>query len=61
MDGTGLISVSGVLLRCVIVPHIGSATLETRKDMAMLAAQNLIEAIRGGQMPARVDLSSYLL
>ncbi|KAL4068571.1 hypothetical protein V8B97DRAFT_2024810 [Scleroderma yunnanense] len=46
--------------RCVIIPHIGSATLETRKDMAMRAAQNLIEAIRGGRMPAQVDLSSYL-
>jgi len=58
--GTGLISVSGILPRCVIIPHIGSATLETRKDMAVRAAKNLIEAIRGGLMPAQVDLSSYL-
>ncbi|KAG9311738.1 hypothetical protein JVU11DRAFT_7981 [Chiua virens] len=42
--------------KCVIVPHIASATLETRRHMATYAAQNLITAILGGVMPAQVDL-----
>ncbi|KAG6329958.1 hypothetical protein ID866_9129 [Astraeus odoratus] len=46
--------------RCIILPHIGSATLETRNDMAMRTAQNLIAALLGGDMPAQVDLSGYL-
>lgn len=33
----------------VLVPHIGSATEATRFDMAMLAARNLVEALRGGE------------
>lgn len=44
--------------RCVIVPHIASATLETRRHMATYAAQNLIAALLGGDMPAQVDLSA---
>ncbi|KIK99672.1 hypothetical protein PAXRUDRAFT_131611 [Paxillus rubicundulus Ve08.2h10] len=45
--------------RCVIVPHIASATLETRKSMATRAAHNLIAAIFGENMPAEVDLSAF--
>ncbi|KAG2132694.1 uncharacterized protein EDB93DRAFT_1175914 [Suillus bovinus] len=44
--------------RCVIVPHIASATLETRLEMATRAAQNLIGAILGWEMPSQVDLSN---
>lgn len=43
--------------RCVIVPHIASATLETRLAMATRAAQNLIGAILGLEMPSQVNLS----
>jgi len=32
----------------VTLPHIGSATAKTRFDMAMTAARNLAEALRGG-------------
>jgi glyoxylate/hydroxypyruvate reductase len=46
-----------MLRRCVIVPHIASATLETRLEMATRAAQNLIGAILGWEMPSQVDLS----
>jgi gluconate 2-dehydrogenase len=35
------------------LPHIGSATTQTRFDMAMLAAQNLVSALTG-QIPACV-------
>ncbi|KAF9239329.1 D-isomer specific 2-hydroxyacid dehydrogenase [Melanogaster broomeanus] len=45
--------------RCVILPHIASATLETRKDMATCAAQNVIAGVLGGEMPAEVDLSPF--
>jgi len=31
----------------VLLPHIGSATLETRTEMAVLAAENLIKALKG--------------
>jgi len=31
----------------VLVPHIGSATAQTRFEMAMLAARNLVHALRG--------------
>ncbi|KAF8624961.1 hypothetical protein AX15_005603 [Amanita polypyramis BW_CC] len=45
--------------RCVIVPHIGSATLETRVDMAMLAVRNTIVGIHGDRMPAALDLNRF--
>ncbi|HDO19734.1 MAG TPA: D-glycerate dehydrogenase [Thermoplasmatales archaeon] len=35
------------LSNVVILPHIGSATLETRTEMARLAAMNLIKSLRG--------------
>ncbi|MHA7963284.1 2-hydroxyacid dehydrogenase [Paenibacillus sp. CAU 1782] len=31
----------------VLLPHIGSATTKTRTDMAMLAAENLVSALKG--------------
>lgn len=34
----------------VMVPHIGSATTETRRRMAMMAAQNVV-AVLGGERP----------
>lgn len=37
----------------VTLPHIGSATAQTRFDMAMLAARNLVEALLGGK-PANI-------
>jgi glyoxylate/hydroxypyruvate/2-ketogluconate reductase len=35
----------------VALPHIGSATTKTRDAMAMLAAQNLVAALRGEEPP----------
>ncbi|KAF8962306.1 D-isomer specific 2-hydroxyacid dehydrogenase [Flammula alnicola] len=43
--------------RCAILPHIGSATIETRIDMATLAVKNALAAISGEQMPAPLDLT----
>jgi len=39
------------LPNCVVFPHIGSASMATRQKMSMLAAKNLIAAIKGEEMP----------
>jgi glyoxylate reductase len=31
----------------VLAPHLGSATVETRRAMGMLAAENLVAVLRG--------------
>jgi len=40
------------LANVVLLPHIGSATVETREQMAMLAVENLIAALEGRQPTA---------
>lgn len=35
------------LKNCVILPHIGSASIETRNEMAVLTAKNIIAALNG--------------
>uniref|UniRef100_T1J7Q1 Glyoxylate reductase/hydroxypyruvate reductase n=1 Tax=Strigamia maritima TaxID=126957 RepID=T1J7Q1_STRMM len=42
------------LKNCVILPHIASATKETRSEMAMLTAKNLITGLKGLEMPAKL-------
>lgn len=44
------------LKNCVIVPHIGSAETQTREEMAMLAARNLIAGVTGKEMPSPVQV-----
>ncbi|KAF9480930.1 hypothetical protein BDN70DRAFT_905516 [Pholiota conissans] len=44
--------------RCIILPHIGSATVETRIDMATLAVKNALAVISGTEMLASLELSS---
>ncbi|TCO79408.1 2-hydroxyacid dehydrogenase [Marinisporobacter balticus] len=39
------------LSNVVIVPHIGSATIETRNNMGLMAARNIIQALNG-EIPA---------
>lgn len=39
---------------CVVLPHIGSATMKSRNAMSELCARNIIEALEGRDMPARV-------
>jgi glyoxylate/hydroxypyruvate reductase len=46
--------------RCVVLPHIGSATLETRLGMATLAAQNLLGGVFKEPMPAELDLNGLI-
>mgnify|MGYP001160714710 FL=1 len=38
----------------VLIPHLGSASVETRSRMAALAAGNIIAVLRGGEPPNRV-------
>ena len=38
----------------MLVPHLGSATIETRTAMAMLAAENAIAVVRGETPPTPV-------
>ena len=38
----------------VLLPHIGSATYETRLKMAMMAATNLVIALKGEKPPNSV-------
>ncbi|XP_063781859.1 glyoxylate reductase/hydroxypyruvate reductase-like [Pseudophryne corroboree] len=45
------------LKNCVILPHIASATVETRNAMAALAANNLLAGLKGHPMPKEVPLS----
>jgi phosphogluconate 2-dehydrogenase len=44
--------------RVTPLPHIGSATHETRHDMARLAVDNLLAALAGRPVPAQYDLSA---
>jgi len=43
----GLAELSNV----VLLPHIGSASIETRTKMAMMAAENIVEALSGRKPP----------
>jgi glyoxylate reductase len=43
----------------ILVPHLGSATVETRRAMAELAARNAIAAVRGESLPTPVALPGY--
>jgi len=40
----------------IIVPHVGSATYETRARMAMLAAENIVAFLTGAPLPTPVAL-----
>ncbi len=42
-----------------IFPHIGSATLETRTQMALLAANNIVAVKNGNRMPQVVNVDVY--
>ncbi|XP_001359048.4 glyoxylate reductase/hydroxypyruvate reductase [Drosophila pseudoobscura] len=40
----------------VILPHIGSADIETRKEMSRITARNILAALTGGKMEAEVTV-----
>jgi phosphoglycerate dehydrogenase-like enzyme len=39
---------------CVVLPHIGSASIATRTRMALMAAENLIAGVQGQPLPNAV-------
>ncbi|KUE90689.1 D-glycerate dehydrogenase [Cupriavidus necator] len=45
--------------RVTALPHIGSATHETRRAMAELATRNLLDTLAGRQPAARFDLAAF--
>ena len=47
----GLLELDNVAL----LPHLGSATVETRTAMAMLAADNALAVLSGEQPPAAIS------
>jgi glyoxylate/hydroxypyruvate reductase len=42
--------------RCVLLPHIGSATIDTRIDMAKESVRNLLAGLKGEAMVNEVEL-----
>lgn len=46
------------LIFLVVLPHIGSATIETRDEMARITARNIIAVLEGTpeNMPAQINL-----
>ncbi|MFZ5909856.1 MAG: 2-hydroxyacid dehydrogenase [Chloroflexota bacterium] len=44
---------------CLIVPHIASASVQSRDMMALLSAQNLIAGLRGERLPHCVNPEVY--
>ena len=45
--------------RCIVLPHIGSASTETRIGIGSLAAYNVIGGVLGDKMPSELDLSDH--
>ena len=43
----------------VIMPHLGSASINARNNMSWLAARNLIAGLRGEQLPNCVNPQVY--
>lgn len=42
----------------MVLPHIGSATIETREEMAKITAENIVAVLKGvtDEMPAPLNL-----
>jgi glyoxylate reductase len=47
------------LENCIIVPHLGSATRQTRDKMSLLSAQNLLAGLKGERLPHCVNPQIY--
>lgn len=47
------------LRNCLIVPHIGSATINTRRRMAELACQNVLAGLAGERLPHCANTAVY--
>ncbi len=47
------------LPNCIVIPHLGSASKQTRDQMAFLAAENLIAGLKGERLPNCVNPEVY--
>lgn len=47
------------LSNCVVVPHIASASVATRRKMADMAVDNIIEGLKGERLPTCVNPEIY--
>jgi lactate dehydrogenase-like 2-hydroxyacid dehydrogenase len=47
------------LPNCIVVPHIGSASVAARTKMATMAAENLLAGLRGERLPNCVNPEVY--
>jgi glyoxylate reductase len=47
------------LPNCLVIPHIGSATQQTRRKMAELACQNLLAGLEGRPLPNCINPEIY--
>ena len=47
------------LPNCIVIPHLGSASKQTRDQMAVLAAKNLIAGLEGKRLPNCVNPQVY--
>lgn len=45
------------LSNCVILPHIGSASIEARTAMSQLAVENIIAGLKNEEMPAELHIN----
>jgi glyoxylate reductase len=45
--------------RAVVIPHLGSATVDTRIAMGLLAAENLIAALEGRRPPTLINPGAW--
>lgn len=43
------------LPNCLVIPHMGSATVETRTDMATMTSKNIVAALKGEKLLAQVE------
>lgn len=46
---------------CVVIPHLGSASVVTRAKMACMAAENILAGLRGAALPHCVNPEVYRL
>jgi glyoxylate reductase len=47
------------LENCIVVPHIASASWQTRQKMSRMAAENLIAGLKGERLPNCVNPEVY--
>jgi glyoxylate reductase len=47
------------LPNCLVIPHLGSASVATRTRMAYIATENIVAGLRGDPLPHCVNPEVY--